>query len=166
MSKRGSKGKSNFLLDQATNALKPTGFWTSVGDEWKKFLLWEYQGRYDEVYEYEIFVPQDEILVVEPKHIGACEIDNKGYIPKRTLLDVAETLGYKAIYINDELIRKFNHIGYWDVESVVVNNKYIDIVEKRLIKHYDKYEWAFLEKWLAMDNMDLWEAYFDNKKEE
>jgi len=63
-------------------------------------------------------------------------------------------------------IRKYNHLANWDVESVVVNNKYIDIVEKKLIKHYDKYEWAFLEKWLSMDNMDLWDAYSDNKKEE
>ncbi len=166
MSKRSSRGPS-YLADQAMNAYKPTGFWTSVGDAWKNFLLFDYNGRYDNgVYEYEILIPKSQILVVEPKHLGACEVDYKGYIPKKTLLDVAETLGYKAIYINEEMIRKYNHLANWDVESVVVNNKYIDIVEKKLIKHYDKYEWAFLEKWLSMDNMDLWDAYSDNKKEE
>ena len=168
MNKRGSYGAS-WLSDTNGNAFKPSGFWASQGDDWKNFVLAEGIRKYDETgaVEYKIFVPESSILIAEAKHFAMMDLtptDNMSYKPRKNILDVAEELGYKGVFINDDMVAKFNHIAYYDVASLIVANKHSNIIERELVKAYTVEEWAFLKKIYDYTNHELWDAYKENKE--
>ena len=168
LNKRGGYG-TNLFNDNVGNAFKPRGFWCTQGDDWKNFVLWDGVSKYDEhgAFEYKIYVPESSILIAESKHFGMMDFtptDGKSYKPRKSILDVARELGYKAVFINEDMVAKFNHVAYYDVPSLIIANEHIDIVEKKLHKDYTVEEWAFLKKIYDYTNHELWDAYRINKE--